>query len=117
MHIEHFEKGIRYTDRELLRLARKVGKLAQYCKSLKNGNSRIRVEAEKRATKKEKDSMKMMITIFLPSQTLRAESRQPNILDAIDRCCEKLQHQIVRYKERHNQKPHRRGGMVDIGEV
>ena len=33
MHVEHFEKGLRYSDRELLTLARKIGKMATYCKT------------------------------------------------------------------------------------
>ena len=104
MHIEHFEKGIRYTDRELLLLARKIGKLATYCRILKNDESCIRVEAVSRATKKEADSVKVLISIYLPKQTLHAESRQRSLIEAIDRCCEKLEPQLTRYKESHSKR-------------
>jgi ribosomal subunit interface protein len=110
MNVQHFEKGVRYNDRELLVLVRKIGKLATYCKRLKNADSGIRVEAEKRETKKARDQVKVMITVDLPKKTLRAESRRPAVLDAVDRCIEKLEPQIKRYKEQHTgrQRAHER---------
>lgn len=112
MHIEHFEKGIRYTDREFLILARKIGKLATYCERLKNDDSRIRVEAMRRATKKKEDNLKVLISIYLPKKTLHAESRHPTAIEAIDRCIEKLEPQIKRYKELCAPKSRRkRGGL------
>lgn len=99
MHVEHFEKDVRYTNREFLILARKIGKLATYCERLKNDDSRLRVEAMRRATKKKEDAVKVLISIYLPKKTLHAESRHPTALEAIDRCIEKLEPQIKRYKE------------------
>ena len=99
MHIEHYEKGIRYTDRDLLVVARKIGKLATYCRRLKDEASVIRVEAERRDTKKERDQVKVMITVELPKKTFRAESRRPRVIDALDRAIEKLEPQIKRFKE------------------
>lgn len=101
MHIEHFEKGVRYTDRELLLLARKIGKLATYCEKLRDDDSRIHVEAMSRTTKKKEDHVKVLISIYLPKKTLHAESRHPTAIEAIDRCCEKIEPQIKRYKEQH----------------
>jgi ribosomal subunit interface protein len=99
MHIEHFEKGLRYTDKELLMVARKLGKLATYCGRLKDEASVIRVEAEHRDTKKEKDSVKVMMTVELPQKQFRAESRKASIIEAFDRAVEKLEPQLIRYKE------------------
>lgn len=99
MFTEHFEKNFRYTDKELLIVARKLGKLATYCKRIKDEGSWIRVEAEKRITKKNADQMKVTITIKLPKKQFRAESRRRYIIDALDRCMEKLQPQLERYKE------------------
>ena len=101
MHVEHFEKGVRYTDRELLLLARKIGRLATYCQRLKDEGSSIRVEAERRETKKDRDSVKVMITVHLPKKMLRAESRRPTAMDALDRCAEKLEPQLKKYKDMH----------------
>lgn len=101
MQVEHFEKGFRYSDSELLFLAKKIGRLATYCKALKEEGSWIRVEAEYRDTKKESDSMKVMITVHLPKKILRVESRKPAPLDAVDSCVEKLEEQIKTYKEMH----------------
>lgn len=101
MHVEHFEKGVRYTDRERLILTRKVGKLVTYCERLKNDDSCIRVEAMSRATKKKEDHVKVLISIYLPKSTLHAESRHQTAIEAIDRCIEKLEPQLKRYKEEH----------------
>lgn len=99
MNIQHFEKGLSYSDRELLILARKVGKLATYCKTVKDESSVIRVEAERRATKKDRDQVKVMVTVELPRRTMRAESRRVQVIEALDRALEKLEPQIKRYKE------------------
>lgn len=99
MRLEHYEKGIQYTADDLLLVARKMGKLATYCGRLKDEASVIRVEAEKRETKKASDEIKVMITIELPQKLLRAESRKSTLREAIDRCSEKLEPQLVKYKE------------------
>ena len=99
MNIQHFEKGLSYSDRELVVLARKIGKLATYCKKLKDEDSAIRVEAEHRPTKKNRDQVKVMVTVELPGKTLRAESRRNKAIEAVDRAMEKLEPQIKRYKE------------------
>ncbi len=104
MHIEHFEKGLKYNDKELLSVARKIGKLATYCSKLKDEASFIRVEAESRQTKKEDDSVKVMITIELPRKVLRGESRKAGVVEAFDRAAEKLEPQLIRYKEMHSAK-------------
>ena len=101
MHVEHFEKGVKYTDQDLLVLARKIGKLATYCRRLKDEGSSIRVEADARDTKKSRDSVKVMVTVRLPKMILRAESLKYTALEALDRCIEKLEVQIKRYKEEH----------------
>lgn len=99
MRILHFEKGLNYSDTELLLLARKVGKLATYCRRLKAEDSFIRIEAERRDTKKDRDSVKVMIEVSLPGKTLWAESRRQQVVEALDRCIEKIEPQLIRYKE------------------
>lgn len=101
MNVQHFEKGLHYTDKDLMVFARKIGKLATYCDRLKNADSLIRVEAEKNQTKKERDSVTVMVTIDLPGAQLRAESRKPRALAALDRCIDKLERQIKKYKDLH----------------
>ncbi|OGJ54080.1 hypothetical protein A3D11_00560 [Candidatus Peribacteria bacterium RIFCSPHIGHO2_02_FULL_49_16] len=101
MHIEHHEKNLRYTDRELILLARKIGRLATYCKRIKDESSSIHIDAEERDTKKKRDSIKISITIELPHKILRAESRRSDVSEAVDRCIEKLEPQIKRYKDLH----------------
>ena len=117
MHVEHFEKGVRYDDKDLLLLAKKIGKLATYCKRLKDEGSSIRVEAEGRDTKKSRDQVEVMITVHLPGTVLRAESRKFEALLAVDSCIEKLESQIKRYKEKHTgreraHKMKRKGGKM-----
>ena len=104
MRIVHYEKGYFYTTNELLLLAKKVGRLARYCEKIKDEGSIITVETVSRDTKKEQDSVKVVLMVTLPKKTLRADSRRPQALDAIDRCVEKLESQIEKYKARHGTK-------------
>ena len=104
MNIQHYEKGFHYTDRELLHIAQKIGKLATFCKRLKNDDSYIRIEAEHRRTEKKRDSFKVMVTVALPDKVLRAESRKDNPIDAVDSCTEKLDTQVKKYKDMHTRK-------------
>ncbi len=104
MNVQHFEKGLHYSDQEFLVMARKIGKLATYCERIKDESSFIRIEAEKRETKKDRDQVKVMISVELPGKKLRAESRRNKVLEAIDRCVEKLEPQIKKYKEMHTGK-------------
>ncbi len=104
MHVEHFEKGVRYTDRDLILLAKKIGRLATYCRRLKDEGSWIRVESEREDTKKVTDRTSVQVTVGLPKKTLRAESLKGDPLSALDRCIEKLEPQIKRYKDMHTGK-------------
>ncbi len=104
MHVEHFEKGIRYSDQDLILLAKKIGKLATYCKRLKDEGSSIRVEAEREDTKKANDRVNVQITVHLPQKVLRAESLKTDALTGVDRCIDKLEPQIKKYKEMHTGK-------------
>jgi ribosome-associated translation inhibitor RaiA len=101
MHVEHFEKGVRYNEDELLLLAKKIGRLATYCRFLKDETSSIRVEAIRRDTKKERDQIKVIITVSLPKKVYRVESRKVLVLEAVDSCIEKLEEQLKNYKEMH----------------
>lgn len=104
MHIKHHEKGFHYTDKQLLTIARKIGKLASYCSRIKDESSIIHVDAERRDTEKKRDQMKVSITLDLPEKSLRAESRRPDVLEGVDRCIEKLQPQVEKYKAKHMHK-------------
>ncbi len=99
MNILHLEKGFVYSDRQLLQIARKVGKMATYCKRIKDESSSIRIDADARSTKKGRDKMKVSMTVELPGKILRAESRRPDPVEAVDRCIEKLEPQIKKYKD------------------
>ena len=99
MNIQHYEKNFHYTDREFVQIARKIGKLATYCKRAKDEASFIRIDVERRSTKKERDQIKVSISVELQDKSLRAESRKVDVLDAVDRCIEKLEPQVKKYKE------------------
>ncbi len=101
MQVEHFEKGISYNADELILLAKKIGRLATYCRFLKDEGSSIRVEATRSDTKKDRDQITVMVTVHLPKEILRVESRKNRVMDGVDRCMEKLEDQVKRYKEMH----------------
>ena len=99
MNIQHYEKGFEYSDRELIKIARKIGKLATYCKRVKDESSSIRLEAVRRGTKKGRDQTKVSLTVELPQKILRASSRRLDPIEAVDRCVEKIEPQVKKYKE------------------
>lgn len=104
MNIQHYEKGFHYNNKQLLTVAKKLGKLATYCQKVKDESSYIRIDAENRKTEKKRDAMKVSITVKLPKKVLRAESRRPDVVEGVDRCIEKLKTQVKKYKELHLQK-------------
>lgn len=114
MNIQHFEKGLHYSDKELLVVAKKLGKMATYCRRLKDEASMIRVEAEKRETKKAQDGVKVMITVELPKKMMRSESRKENIMEAFDRAIEKLEPQLIKYKEMRTRKQRARNASRSV---
>ncbi|HLC76024.1 MAG TPA: HPF/RaiA family ribosome-associated protein [Candidatus Peribacterales bacterium] len=101
INVTHLEKGYSYTEKERMMVAKKVGRLSRYSAKMQDESSEIRVETVSRDTKKERDSVKVMITVTLPKKVLRAESRKSKALDAVDSCCEKLESQIEKYKDAH----------------
>ena len=101
MNIQHFEKGLSYSESERMMMARKIGKLATYCEKLQDEDSSIRIETERRETKKQQDQVKVMVTVVLPKQTFRSESRRNKVIDAFDRAMKKIEPQLKRYKEEH----------------
>ena len=109
MKIVHYEKGVTYSDWEREMMAKKIGRITRYCRRLTDEASVITVESVRRETKKKRDSVKVTVMVTLPHQTLRAESRKFEVLEAIDRCTEKLERQIEFYKEKHSSKRQRVG--------
>lgn len=108
MKVLHYEKDFQYTDKEMIHVAKKVGKLATYCKRLKNEDSAIKVEVERRSTKKSQDEIKVVLLVELPSKVLKADSRKATVMEAIDRCTEKIQPQLEKFKAQHMGKPRSR---------
>lgn len=78
--------------------------MATFCKRVKDESSSIRIEAEHRKTEKKQDAMKVMVTVSLPGKTLYVESRRADVLEAADRCVEKLEPQLKKYKDLHTGK-------------
>jgi len=99
MQILHYEKNFRYSDRQFLAVARKLGKLATFCTRVQDESSFIRIDVECRLTEKRQDQLKVSITLELPEKWLRAVSRRPDVVEAVDRCVEKLEPQVKKYKE------------------
>lgn len=101
MNTQLLQKALHLSERELLFIAKKVGKLATFCEQVKDETSFIRVESEWRETKKKQDEVKVMVTVCLPRATFRAESRRSKVMEAADRAIKKLTPQLKRYKEMH----------------
>ncbi len=102
MNIQHHEVGFKLTDEERMHMAEKLGHLAHYCKYMMDESTKIFVSSELRDTEKAKDRMKVSITIEFHDHTERADSRREMLLASFDRCIEKLEPQVKRYKDKHS---------------
>lgn len=102
MRLLHREKHFHFRTDELLEVATKIGKLATFCKRVKDEASMITVDVEGRDTKKKNDQIKVVVSIDLPRKSLHAESRRSDVVEAVDRCVEKLEPQLKKYKDLHS---------------
>ena len=69
-------------------------------------------------TKKKQDEVAVTVTIELPRARLQATSRKQDAIEAVDRAVEKIEPQLLRYKEKHTGKDRahrarRRGDSID----
>ena len=96
IHTQHGELG---EEREAF-LRQKFEKLTQFAHRISDESSEIRVELIYQETRKTEDQYTCKLTLFVPGDTLRAESHDASLENAVDEVIEKIKKPIEHYKDK-----------------
>lgn len=78
----------------------KFEKLSKLAHRISDASSEIRVDIEHEEARKNDDAYVCTLTLFVPQDTLRSESRSGSLETAIDQVIEKIRGQIEHYKDK-----------------
>lgn len=78
----------------------KFEKLGRFADRIGDESSEIRLELAHEESKKKEETFLCVLTLFVPHDTLRVESRSRTLETAIDEVLEKIKGPIARYKEK-----------------
>lgn len=78
----------------------KFEKLSKFADRIGDESTEIRVELANEKSRKKEDAFLCILTMFVPKDTLRAESRSETLETAIDEVLEKIKGPIERYKDK-----------------
>ena len=93
-------KKLTLTEEEQAYIEKKMEKISDLSKRIKDESSEIKVEIDRDDTKATEDSLSCAITIIIPKETLRAESHGTFVKEVVDIAKKKLIPQIEKYKEK-----------------
>lgn len=79
---------------------KKFEKLGKFADRVKDESTEIRVELAHEEAKKNEEAYVCVLTLFVPHDTLRAESRSGSLETAIDDVLEKIKGPIAHYKDK-----------------
>ncbi len=94
-------KNISISEDQEQRIHGKLEKLLNYARRLNDESTKIKAEIDYDSVREKEKRILCTITIYAPSDTLRAETSQPTVDNAIDECEKKLKVQIEKYKAKH----------------
>lgn len=78
----------------------KFKKLSKFADRIGDESTEIRVDLAHEEARKKEDAFVCTLTLFVPNDTLRAESRSHSLETAIDDVLEKIKGPIERYKDK-----------------
>ena len=96
IHTRHVSLG---EEREKI-IRQKFEKLTTFAHRISDESSEIRVDLAHEESKKAEDAYLCTLTLFVPQDTLRAESRSASLESAIDDVLEKIKKPIEQYKDK-----------------
>jgi len=100
MEIKIHTRNINLSDDREKVLREKFSKLAKFADRIGDESTEIRVEMAHEEAKKKEDAYLCALTLFVPQDTLRAESRNEALETAIDDVLEKIKKPIEYYKDK-----------------
>jgi len=100
MEIKIHTREVRLGAEREKAIRKKFEKLSKFADRVKDESSEIRVELAHEEAKKNEEAYVCVLTLFVPQDTLRAESRSGTLETAIDEVLEKIKGPIERYKNK-----------------
>lgn len=102
MEVKIQTREVHLGKRQESAIRQKFVKLSKFADRIGDESTEIRVELVHSETRKKEDSYLCVLTMFVPQDTLRAESRSDSLETAIDEVLEKIKAPIERYKDKTN---------------
>lgn len=99
--IDIHAKNISLSDEQKELIQKKMEKLNSFARKMNDESAKIRVEIEYDDIKEKHQKIFCSVTIFVPQNTMRAETHAETVQSAIDICEEKLKVQIEKYKDKY----------------
>ena len=93
-------RGVRLGTNQEQVIREKFTKLTKFADRIGDESSEIRVDLAHEESRKKEDAYSCKLTLFVPQDTLRAESRSEALETAIDEVLEKIKGPIERYKDK-----------------
>ena len=100
MEIKLHTRDVRLGKEREKVIRQKFEKLCKFADRIGDESSEIKVELAHEEAKKIEDSYVCILTLFVPHDTLRAESRSASLETAVDEVLEKVKGPIERYKDK-----------------
>lgn len=100
MEIKIHTRDIHLGEERDKAIRKKFEKLTQFAHRIGDESSEIRVDMAHEEARKNDDAYLCTLTLFVPQETLRAESRSDSLETAIDDVLEKIKGPIERYKDK-----------------
>jgi ribosomal subunit interface protein len=100
MEIKIHARGVALRPKQEISIRKKFEKLTKFADRIGDESTEIRVKLTREAVRKKDDAFICILTLFVPNDTLRAESRSGTLETAIDEVLEKIKGPIERYKNK-----------------
>jgi putative sigma-54 modulation protein len=81
-------------------IRQKFEKLTKFADRIADESTEIRVELAHEESKKKEEAYICVLTLFVPNDTMRAESRNASLETAVDDVLEKIKGPISHYKDK-----------------
>ena len=100
MELKIHTRDVYLSEKQEQALREKFKKLGKFADRIGDESSEIRVELAHEEARKKGDAYMCVLTLFVPHDTLRAESRSDALETAIDDVLEKIKGPIEHYKDK-----------------
>lgn len=100
MKIKIQTRGVHLGEKMETSILEQFKKLSKYAHRISDESSEIRVDLAHEESRKSDDAYVCILTMFVPNDTLRAESRSGSLETAIDDVLEKIKGPIEYYKNK-----------------